>query len=156
MRPSLPHRLPMAALCAGAVIAGCQMSSAPSANPTREVSAHASALASPRGGEVVLAAGDIGACDSTGDEATAELLDGMDGTILALGDLAYPDGTVRDFDSCYQTSWGRHRDRTRPIPGNHEYESDAAVPDFWYFGDAAAIRARAGTPSTWAPGISSR
>ncbi len=84
-----------------------------------------------------MAAGDIGACDSSGDEATAALLDGMDGTILALGDLAYPDGTVRDFDSCYETSWGRHRDRTRPIPGNHEYESDDAVPYFQYFGDAA-------------------
>jgi hypothetical protein len=82
----------------------------------------------------VLAAGDIAGCDSDGDEATAELLDSLPGTILALGDLAYPDGTADQFASCYGPSWGRHRARTRPVPGNHEYRADGARPYFDYFG----------------------
>ena len=86
---------------------------------------------------VVLAAGDIAACDSDGDEATAALLDDLDGTILAVGDLAYPDGAARDFGRCYDTSWGRHRDRTRPVPGNHEYETNGAAAYFEYFGPVA-------------------
>jgi hypothetical protein len=43
------------------------------------------------------AAGDIAGCDSTGDEMTADLLDGLDGTVLALGDLAYPSGTADEI-----------------------------------------------------------
>ena len=87
--------------------------------------------------DVVLAAGDIGACDSEGDEATAAMLDGLEGTILALGDLAYESGTTEQFAACYEPSWGRHRSRTWPVPGNHEYETAGAAPYFAYFGTAA-------------------
>jgi hypothetical protein len=85
----------------------------------------------------ILGAGDIAACDSDGDEATAALLDELEGTILALGDVVYEDGNAREFARCYDPSWGRHRDRTRPVPGNHEYQTEGAAGYFDYFGAAA-------------------
>jgi hypothetical protein len=94
------------------------------------------------GGEdeaVVLAAGDIADCRSQGDEATAELLERTSGTILALGDLAYPSGRPEDF-RCYDASWGRFKSRTRPSPGNHEYLTRNASGYFDYFGSAAGPR----------------
>ena len=84
---------------------------------------------------MVLAAGDIAACDSNGDEVTAELLDDLDGTILTLGDNVYPDGTTAEFANCYTPSWGRHLGRTFPNAGNQDYETDAAAGYFAYFGD---------------------
>jgi hypothetical protein len=89
---------------------------------------------------IVIAAGDIAACDSEGDEATAALLDELDGTILALGDTVYEDGNAREFGRCYGPSWGRHRARTRPVVGNHEYGTGGAGDYFDYFGEAAGTR----------------
>lgn len=90
---------------------------------------------------VVLAAGDIASCLSDGDEQTAALLDTHRGTVLALGDLAYDDGTVAEFQSCFGPSWGRHRKRIRPTPGNHEHHSDGSGY-FRYFGAAAGPAGR--------------
>ena len=82
---------------------------------------------------VILAAGDIADCASAGDEATAELLaDGA--TILTLGDNAYENGTAQEFAECYEPTWGRHKGRTRPSPGNHEYNTPDAAGYFGYFG----------------------
>ena len=87
---------------------------------------------------VVLAAGDIAYCTRTGDEATAAILDANpEGTVLALGDLAYEDGSTQQFADCYGPSWGRHKARTRPVPGNHDYHQTGAAPYFAYFGAAA-------------------
>src|SRR5688572_20672290 len=86
---------------------------------------------------VVAAAGDIGRCDLPGAEATARLLDGIAGTVLALGDNAYPSGALLHYAECYQPTWGRHFDRTRPVPGNHEYETPGANGYFTYFGENA-------------------
>ncbi len=56
-------------------------------------------FSSPQNAEppVVVAAGDIASCASEGDEATADLLSGFEGTVVTLGDHAYPDGSVEDF-----------------------------------------------------------
>lgn len=106
------------------------------------------ALAAPEAGgqtrpseAVVLAAGDIAACGSGGDERTATLLDSNRGTVLALGDLAYDSGTLEEFQACFGPSWGRHKRRIRPAPGNHEYNSDASGY-FGYFGRAAGPAGR--------------
>jgi acid phosphatase type 7 len=86
---------------------------------------------------VLVAAGDIADCrDLTGAEATARLLEGIPGTVVALGDLAYPDGSKENF-ACYDKTWGRVKDRTRPAPGNHEFHSKGASFYFEYFGKAA-------------------
>lgn len=93
---------------------------------------------SPNGAPVtVLAAGDIGQCGQGGPELTARLLDTLAGTVLALGDLAYPNGSFQQFAQCYTPTWGRHRDRTRPAPGNHDYETTNAAAYFAYFDDLA-------------------
>src|SRR5215217_7506943 len=89
-------------------------------------------------GEVIVAAGDIADCASEGDEATARLVGGIDGaTVLTLGDNAYEDGTAQDFRQCYEPTWGKFKERTKPAPGNHDYETEGASAYFDYFGEAA-------------------
>lgn len=86
---------------------------------------------------VLIGAGDIADCsDLAGAEATAKLLEANPGTVMALGDLAYPNGTPDDF-KCYHKTWGRVKDRTRPAVGNHEFHSTGASYYFQYFGSAA-------------------
>lgn len=87
--------------------------------------------------EVWIGAGDIGRCGSAGPEATAALLDRESGSVFTVGDNAYPNGRVEDFRDCYAPSWGRHRGRTSPAPGNHEYETAGAAGYFGYFGSRA-------------------
>src|SRR3990170_8350684 len=89
------------------------------------------------GDPVVVAAGDIATCGGSGDEATAALLDGIPGTVITLGDNVYPDGTATEFADCYDPSWGASKDRTRPVPGNHDYRTLGASGYFNYFGAAA-------------------
>jgi hypothetical protein len=85
---------------------------------------------------VFVGAGDIASCASTGDEATAKLLDAIPGTIYTTGDNVYESGTASEFANCYAPSWGRHKARTYPTPGNHEYYSTAnAAGYFGYFAD---------------------
>jgi hypothetical protein len=86
---------------------------------------------------VLVGAGDIADCrDLSGAEATAKLLDKIPGTVMAVGDLAYPDGTAANF-ACYDQTWGRVKNRTRPAVGNHEFHSAGAAFYFQYFGEAA-------------------
>jgi hypothetical protein len=90
----------------------------------------------PRPDEIatLIGAGDIGACGSSASIATGRLLDTQSGTIFAAGDLAYEEGSAEQFLKCYEPAWGRHKGRTRPAPGNHEYASPDAAPYFAYFG----------------------
>src|SRR6267142_5150883 len=82
---------------------------------------------------ILIGAGDIADCsDLAGAEATAKLLEANPGTVMALGDLAYPNGTAEDF-KCYDKTWGRVKDRTRPAVGNHEFHSTGASYYFQYF-----------------------
>jgi hypothetical protein len=86
---------------------------------------------------VLVGAGDIADCtDLSGAEATAKLLAGIPGTVVAIGDLAYPDGTKENF-GCYDKTWGKVKGRTRPAAGNHEFHSKGATYYFEYFGKAA-------------------
>jgi hypothetical protein len=85
----------------------------------------------------LVGAGDIADCkDLSGAAATAKLLEAIPGTVMAVGDLAYPDGTKENFD-CYEQTWGRVKARTRPSPGNHEFHTHGAAYYFSYFGQAA-------------------
>lgn len=86
---------------------------------------------------VLVGAGDIADCaDLSGAEATAKLLAKIPGTVMAVGDLAYPDGSAQNF-TCYDKTWGKEKGRTRPAPGNHEFHSTGATFYFQYFGAAA-------------------
>jgi 3',5'-cyclic AMP phosphodiesterase CpdA len=46
--------------------------------------------------------------------------DGID-RVLALGDLQYYCGSQAAFEESYDVSWGRVKNKTLPVPGNHEY-----------------------------------
>lgn len=100
---------------------------------------HSSAAADP----TLVGAGDIASCVSSGDEMTARLLDDIPGTVFTAGDNAYLSGKrMRNPFPCYSASWGRHRSRTRPVPGNHEYEGGYIDEYFDYFGSAAGDRGK--------------
>ena len=92
------------------------------------------------GAEILVGAGDIASCFSSGDELTANVLDGISGTVFTLGDNAYDRGSSSEYADCYGPSWGRHKARTRPTPGNHEYGTSGASGYFNYFGSAAGTQ----------------
>jgi len=94
---------------------------------------------------VLVGAGDIANCDISGGSgavATARLLDRIPGTVFTVGDHAYPSGTAKQFQDCYDPSWGRHKARTRPSPGNHDYRTANAKAYFDYFGASAGPERR--------------
>ena len=91
---------------------------------------------------ILVGAGDIASCGLLGDEATAPLIDaifsgGAQGLVFTAGDNAYDSGTPQQFADCYDQTWGRYRERTRPSPGNHDYLTESASGYFDYFGAAA-------------------
>jgi acid phosphatase type 7 len=136
----------LAAGCvAGTLLSGCGgQASRPSENAQPASSAQPSAPSVASSGDPVLVgAGDIADCaDLSGAKATANLIDAIPGTVFTAGDNAYEEGTARQFRECYGRTWGRFKDRTRPSPGNHEFNSGGAAPYFDYFG------ANAGDPKT--------
>jgi PKD repeat protein len=86
---------------------------------------------------VLVGAGDIADCSLPNDEATAALVANIPGTVFTAGDNAYENGTASEFSDCYDPSWGRFKARTRPAPGNHEYNTPVAAGYYGYFGNAA-------------------
>jgi calcineurin-like phosphoesterase family protein len=115
------------------ILGACQAD--PAANPLPDGGSEPSAKP-----ETIVAVGDIGCPTKPCPEqrATADLTEGIDPVaVLALGDLQYPDGALDDFMSSYEPTWGRFADRTRPVPGNHEYHEDGALGYFDYFGASA-------------------
>ena len=94
-------------------------------------------------GAYVLAAGDVAGCSWNTDEATAKIIDGYPGVLVAgLGDMVQDQGTAAEFRDCYGPTWGRFKNRTRPAVGNHEYLTAGAVPYWDYFGAAAGPRGK--------------
>lgn len=89
---------------------------------------------------VIIAAGDIARCGSSGHGKTAKLIKDIPGTVLALGDLAYQSGSAEEFANCYNPTWGKFKDRTRPVPGNHEYRTKGAADYFAYWGKRAGVK----------------
>lgn len=111
---------------------------------------------------VIAAAGDIADPGGRQRETSALLLDsppggggrsgtaGADSTlassplaaILALGDNQYEDGTLAEYRRLYEPTWGRLKDKTYPVPGNHEYGVPLAAGYFDYFGPRAGPRGK--------------
>ncbi|MCL4860076.1 MAG: LysM peptidoglycan-binding domain-containing protein [Caldilineaceae bacterium] len=86
---------------------------------------------------VIVAAGDAANCSNWQDEATAQLIDAIDGPVLMLGDGAEQAGLLWEYEECYGPTWGRFKDRTYPVPGNREYGSGNPVGYFTYWGERA-------------------
>ncbi|WP_167761535.1 metallophosphoesterase [Blastococcus sp. CT_GayMR19] len=83
----------------------------------------------------------IGAGDIAGDReeaaATAALIQAAaPAAVFTTGDNAYPDGALSDYLEKYDPTWGAFKDRTNPVPGNHEYHSDPPAGYLAYFGAA--------------------
>ncbi|MDP3157447.1 MAG: metallophosphoesterase [Archangium sp.] len=90
---------------------------------------------------VVIAAGDIAEGDGAAPQLTATLVEQHHpAAVLVLGDAQYPNGKLEDFQRSYDPAWGRFKNITWPVPGNHEYWGSEAGGYFAYFG------ARAGDP----------
>lgn len=71
-------------------------------------------------------------------QTTSDLVRGINPQqVFALGDLQYNSGSTVDFGISYHNSWGRFKDITRPVVGNHEYGTSGAGGYFGYFGSAA-------------------
>jgi hypothetical protein len=96
---------------------------------------------------VVVAAGDI-ACDplkalptatQCQQKLTSDLVIAQNPTkVINLGDNQYREGTAAQFSMGYAPTWGRFKDRTTPVVGNHEYYDPA--------GDAKGYRDYFGNP----------
>ena len=110
---------------------------APTATATAAPTEAPTATASPEPVGVMIAAGDIAACDEEGDSATAALIADLDGTVATLGDNVYPQGSDATYADCYGPTWGAFRDRTRPAIGNHDFDSDGGAAYSRYFGEVA-------------------
>jgi acid phosphatase type 7 len=112
---------------------------------------------------LIAAAGDI-ACDPASPSfnggvgrggrcrelSTSNLLLRMDlARVLELGDAQYEDGTLDKFRRSYDPSWGRIKQLTSPVPGNHEYKDPrgGASGYFDYFNGPGAQTGPAGDRS---------
>ncbi len=66
--------------------------------------------------------------------STADLIQKINpDLVLALGDLQYGGGSLTDFQTFYDQSWGEFKDKTKPAVGNHEYEESNAKGYLDYF-----------------------
>jgi len=103
------------------------------------------------GAVTAAAAGDI-ACDPNNPDynngrgvdghchqaVTSDLIKKMKpDAVFALGDLQYQAGSLSNFQESYDPTWGRFKNITYPVPGNHEYGSPGAEGYFTYFGSRA-------------------
>jgi hypothetical protein len=61
----------------------------------------------------------------------------MDGTVFAAGDLVYEEGSAAQFRDCYDPTWGVFRDRTMPVPGNHDWGTPGLAGYLGYWGTRA-------------------
>ncbi len=131
--------LPAAAIALLMACTGGPRPTTPDRPPNPSPSPGPQPVPPPAGPEVFVGAGDIGWCGLPGAQLTAALLDGIPGNVFTAGDNSYMSGSSDEFQRCYDPHWGRHRGRTWPVPGNHDYadgKSDASSY-FSYFGASA-------------------
>lgn len=96
----------------------------------------------------VVAAGDISCAPETPtktlacqSDATAKLIGSINPeAVLALGDIQYQNGELANFQAAYDKTWGVFKDKTYPVPGNHEYQTAGAAGYYDYFGERAHER----------------
>jgi acid phosphatase type 7 len=88
-------------------------------------------------------AGTAGACQQ---RATANLLATRPlDAILPLGDLQYDDPSLSGFLTSYDPTWGRWRQISHPIVGNHEYDNQLGGQGYWdYWNGTGANKGPAG------------
>jgi hypothetical protein len=80
---------------------------------------------------VLVGAGDIATCSGQGDEQTGQQVQQMlaasrNAWAFTTGDNAYPDGSMEQFNRCYEPAWGGFKQRTIPTVGNHDWRTPNA------------------------------
>ena len=85
-----------------------------------------------------IGAGDIASSINNAAESTAKLLDtavaaDSNTIVFTAGDNVHPCGSASEYSTYYEPTWGRHKARTRPSPGNHDYETSGASGYLNYF-----------------------
>ncbi len=89
----------------------------------------------------IAAAGDIARkTPATPQQQTANLVASLaPAKVLVLGDVQYEKGTLSEFQSSYDKSWGAFNSIAAPVPGNHEYETPNASGYFGYFANVLSL-----------------
>ncbi len=112
------------------------------------------------GGALIAAAGDIacgpnnprynnglGTSSGCQELATSNLLQGRRlAAVLPLGDLEYDEnGSLESFAASYEPTWGRWRNASHPVIGNHEYDDGLGAQGYWdYWNGVGVAEGRAG------------
>lgn len=81
--------------------------------------------------------GDTGWCGAPAMPMLSRLMATLGGDIFFAGDLAYPNGSLTEFQRCFDPDFGKFRSRFWATPGNHDYQTAGADGFFTYFGDRA-------------------
>ncbi|WP_030564609.1 metallophosphoesterase family protein [Streptomyces aureocirculatus] len=105
----------------------------------------ADAAPSARAAFMAVAAGDIAEQCTKSDSRcahpkTAALVQQINPRfVLTMGDNQYDDARLKDFQKYYATTWGAFKNKTRPVPGNHEtYDPAGPLKGYKsYFGSVA-------------------
>jgi len=96
-------------------------------------------------GDIACTAGKAATATSCQQQATSDLaLSLHPDAVLPLGDDQYELGSLSDFQTIYDPTWGRLNAIAHPVPGNHEYgyigtdiQPTGGTGYFTYFGDRA-------------------
>ncbi|MEU4157266.1 metallophosphoesterase [Actinoplanes sp. NPDC026670] len=138
----------------------------PKTGPTRTTVPQVAADAD---GELIAAVGDI-ACAPTNqvyrggegspagcrESSVADLLAGQRlAAFLPLGDLQYEKGRAEEFINVYDQFFGPYKSISRPVPGNHEYQTLEAAGYYGYFGKQAEQENTYGVPGAYSYDIGS-
>ena len=106
---------------------------------TRAVEAGRSAAALPAPtlvavGDIACPAGSTPTTTTCRQATTASYAASLKPTwVLALGDLQYEKGSLDGFRTSYDKSWGALKSITKPVVGNHEYQTPGAAGYYSYF-----------------------
>ncbi len=118
------------------------------------------AIPSALGGVLAYAAGDVAECNGPPAKSAAARTARMipdDAVVFVVGDTTYPKADRATLNSCYAPTWGRFRDRTYAVPGNHDYIRGSAGDFLEYFGARTPERTwfRAQVGDWWVIGLDS-
>ncbi len=82
----------------------------------------------------LLATADIGQCNDDAAQRVGNLAETLEGQLVAVGDIAYPDGTLSEIQECFGEPFRAVLDRVIPVSGNHEYHTPDAAGWKQFFG----------------------
>lgn len=96
------------------------------------------------GDPVLIGAGDICVTSSIANAyATAAILGANpNAVVFTAGDNSNESGTSAEYSDCFAKTWGVYKDRTHPVPGNHDYATSGAAPYYAFYGVAAGAASK--------------